>query len=108
MERVGDELVERIHALRPQLIREQAETEQRTYYSQDVHQALLDAGFYRMYVPRRYGGLEVDVPTFMRVGVEFARARHGRRLGRLPGRQSCSPGRLVVRRAAAGRRVLGG
>lgn len=77
MERVGDELVERIRALRPKLIRQQAETERRTYYSEDIHQALLDAGFYRMYVPRRYGGLEVDVPTFMRVGVEFARGDMG-------------------------------
>ena len=30
-----------------------------------------------MYVPRRYGGLEVDVPTFMRVGVEMARGDMG-------------------------------
>ncbi len=37
----------------------------------------MEAGFYRMYVPRRYGGLEVDVPTFMRVGVELARGDMG-------------------------------
>ena len=28
---------------------------------------------YRMFVPKRYGGLEVDVPTFMRVTAEIAR-----------------------------------
>ncbi|MBV9197826.1 MAG: acyl-CoA dehydrogenase family protein [Solirubrobacterales bacterium] len=77
IERVGDELVERARALRSQLIREQAETEERAYYSESVHRALLDAGFYRMYVPQRYGGLEVDVPTFMRVGVELARGDMG-------------------------------
>ena len=66
-------LVQRARALRPELVRQQAETEERTHYSEQLHRALQDAGFYRMYVPRRYGGLEVDVPTFMRVGVELAR-----------------------------------
>ena len=31
------------------------------------------AGFYRMLVPRRYGGYEVDLPTFLRVIVAIAR-----------------------------------
>lgn len=77
MERIGDELVARVRGLRPELIRRQAETEERTFYAHDIHQALLAAGFYQMYVPRRYGGLEVDVPTFMRVGVELARGDMG-------------------------------
>jgi alkylation response protein AidB-like acyl-CoA dehydrogenase len=72
-ELVADQLVARARALRPELVRAQAETEERTHYSPELHQALLEAGFYQMYVPRRYGGLEVDVPTFMRVGVELAR-----------------------------------
>jgi alkylation response protein AidB-like acyl-CoA dehydrogenase len=66
-------LVARARALRSELIRQQAETEERTHYSEQLHRALQDAGVYRMYIPRRYGGLEVDVPTFMRVGVELAR-----------------------------------
>ncbi len=66
-------LVACARALRPELVRQQAETEERTHYSPELHQALMDAGFYRMYVPRRYGGMEVDVPTFMRVGIELAR-----------------------------------
>jgi alkylation response protein AidB-like acyl-CoA dehydrogenase len=77
MERAGDELVQCARSLREQLVAEQAETERRATYSEEVHQTLLDAGFYRMYVPRRYGGLEVDVPTFMRVGVELARGDMG-------------------------------
>jgi 3-hydroxy-9,10-secoandrosta-1,3,5(10)-triene-9,17-dione monooxygenase len=67
------ELVERARALRPRLIAEQAETEARSTYSEGLHEAFLEAGFYHMYVPKRYGGLEVDVPTFMRVGVELGR-----------------------------------
>ena len=77
MERVGDQLVASARALREQLIAEQAETEERATFSEAVHEALLEAGFYRMYVPKRYGGLEVDVPTFMRVGVELARGDMG-------------------------------
>ena len=105
MERVGDQLVAAARALREQLIAEQAETEERATYSEEIHEALLEAGFYRMYVPRRYGGLEVDVPTFMRVGVELARGRHGRGVGRVPVGQPRAPGRLVVSRADPGRGV---
>ena len=38
-----------------------------------MHEEFQRAGFYRMFMPRRYGGLEVSVPTFMRVVVEIAR-----------------------------------
>ena len=38
-----------------------------------MHEAFRDAGFYRMLVPRRYGGLEVDLPTFYRVVTSIAR-----------------------------------
>src|ERR1700759_4361836 len=77
MRQGGDEVVQAARVLREQLIAEQSDTEERATYSEAVHEALLEAGFYRMYVPRRYGGLEVDVPTFMRVGVELARGDMG-------------------------------
>ena len=69
----ANELVERAIALRPQLVAEQAAAEERTYYSQELHEEFRNAGFYRMFMPRRYGGFEVDVPTFMRVVVELSR-----------------------------------
>ncbi|HUA48838.1 MAG TPA: acyl-CoA dehydrogenase family protein [Solirubrobacteraceae bacterium] len=68
-----DEMVARAVALRPQLVAEQGATERRTYYSQDTHEAFLNAGFYHLYVPRRYGGYEFDVPTYVRVVQEIAR-----------------------------------
>lgn len=71
------QLIERAVALRPKLIEAQAEAEARTYYSEEMHQEFQNAGFYRMFMPRRYGGLEVDVPTFMRVVVELARGCPG-------------------------------
>jgi 3-hydroxy-9,10-secoandrosta-1,3,5(10)-triene-9,17-dione monooxygenase len=68
-----DEIVARAAALRPRLVELQAETEERTYYAQGTHEEFLRAGFYRMLVPRRYGGYEFDLPTFLRVIMEIAR-----------------------------------
>ena len=67
------ELVARATALRPRLVELQAETEARTYHSQEIHEEFLRAGFYRTLVPRRYGGYEFDFPTFLRVVIEIAR-----------------------------------
>ena len=47
-----DELVARAVALRPKLIAAQADTEERTYHSEELHQDFLDAGFYRCYALR--------------------------------------------------------
>jgi 3-hydroxy-9,10-secoandrosta-1,3,5(10)-triene-9,17-dione monooxygenase len=69
----ADELVARAVALRPELIERQAEAEARTYYSEEMHQKFLDAGFYRTYVPRRFGGYEFDVKTMTRIQLELAR-----------------------------------
>ncbi len=67
------EILARAEALRPKLVERQAETERRTYYPKSTHADFLQAGFYRMLVPRRYGGYEFDLPTFLRVAVELAR-----------------------------------
>ena len=45
-------------ALRPKLYAEQAATEARSYYSQELHEAFRDAGFYRLLMPRA-----IDVMT---------------------------------------------
>jgi 3-hydroxy-9,10-secoandrosta-1,3,5(10)-triene-9,17-dione monooxygenase len=67
------EIVARAEALRPGLIERQAETEELTYYPEITHREFLEAGFYRILQPRRYGGLELDVPTFVRVIMEVSR-----------------------------------
>jgi 3-hydroxy-9,10-secoandrosta-1,3,5(10)-triene-9,17-dione monooxygenase len=67
------EMIARAVALRPDLVADQAETERRTYYSPQMHQRFLDAGFYHLYVPHRYGGYEFDVPAYMRIVQEIAR-----------------------------------
>ena len=66
-------MVARASALRPKLLAQQAETEARTYYSEELHRDFDRAGFYRLYVPHRYGGYAFDVPTYMAVARELAR-----------------------------------
>ena len=66
-------MIDRAIALRADLVADQAETEKRTYYSPEMHERFLAAGFYHLYVPRRYGGYEFDVPTYLRVVQEIAR-----------------------------------
>ena len=65
-----EELLARAIALRPELIEHQADAEARAFYSEAMHQKFLDAGFYRTYVPRRYGGHEFDVRTMTRLQLE--------------------------------------
>jgi len=62
-----DELVARARALVSQLIAEQAQTEERSFYSEHMHEAFKEAGFYRMLVPKRFGGYEMDLKSFYRV-----------------------------------------
>lgn len=61
------ELLARARALVPLLREEQEETERRGFYSQELHERFLDAGFYRTLQPRRFGGYEFDLPTFWRL-----------------------------------------
>ena len=68
-----EEMIARAAALRPKLLDQQEETEERTYYSEDLHEEFLRAGFYRTYIPRRYGGYEFGVDTYCRVLQELAR-----------------------------------
>ena len=68
-----EEMIARAVKLRERLVAEQEATERRTYYSREMHEAFLAAGFYHLYVPRRYGGYEFDVPTYVGVVQEIAR-----------------------------------
>ncbi len=66
-------LLERARALRPAVEEQAAETERLTHISEALHERFEEAGFYRMLMPRRYGGLETDLPTYVRVWMEIAR-----------------------------------
>jgi 3-hydroxy-9,10-secoandrosta-1,3,5(10)-triene-9,17-dione monooxygenase len=67
------QLIQAVIDLRPELVAAQAETEERTYYAESMHEAIRSAGLYRVVQPRRFGGLEFDFPTFTRLQIEMAR-----------------------------------
>jgi 3-hydroxy-9,10-secoandrosta-1,3,5(10)-triene-9,17-dione monooxygenase len=67
------DVIARAEAIAGTLVARQAETEQRTHYAADTHEEFARAGFYRILVPRRYGGYEFGVDTFMRVSMALAR-----------------------------------
>jgi 3-hydroxy-9,10-secoandrosta-1,3,5(10)-triene-9,17-dione monooxygenase len=67
------EVIARAKAIAATLVDRQAETEQRTFYAQDTHDEFAAAGFYRLLVPRGYGGYEFGPDTFLRVAIELAR-----------------------------------
>ncbi|MER7012747.1 acyl-CoA dehydrogenase family protein [Saccharopolyspora sp. NPDC000359] len=67
------EAVARAEAIAAGLVDRQAETEQRTYCAPDIHEQFLTAGLYRLLVPRRYGGHELDAGTFARVCMAISR-----------------------------------
>jgi 3-hydroxy-9,10-secoandrosta-1,3,5(10)-triene-9,17-dione monooxygenase len=68
-----DEAVARAEAIAAGLVDRQAETERLTRCAPDVHEQFVDAGLYRLLVPRRFGGHELGVDTFARVGMAIAR-----------------------------------
>ncbi|MER7211556.1 acyl-CoA dehydrogenase family protein [Streptosporangium sp. NPDC000239] len=68
-----NEVLARAEAIAPTLVGLQAETEQRTHYSRRTHEEFARAGFHRILVPRRYGGYEFGIDTFMRVVTTLAR-----------------------------------
>src|SRR5215813_8563892 len=70
-------LIERAKALRPLIRKEQEASEQRGYYSEDLHREFLKAGFYGIVQPRMFGGYEFDLTTFYRVMVEVSRGDPG-------------------------------
>jgi 3-hydroxy-9,10-secoandrosta-1,3,5(10)-triene-9,17-dione monooxygenase len=64
-----EEVVARAEAIARTLVARQNEVEERTYYAADIHEEFRKAGFYRILVPRRYGGYEFGVDTFVRVSM---------------------------------------
>jgi 3-hydroxy-9,10-secoandrosta-1,3,5(10)-triene-9,17-dione monooxygenase len=68
-----EDLIALAEAIAPSLTDRQAETEKRTFYAPDVHERFAKAGFYRILVPRRYGGYEYGIDTFLRVSMALAR-----------------------------------
>ena len=71
------DMIARAIALRPMIRADQAAAEERGTYSPELHQAFLDAGFYRILQPRMFGGYEFTVPDFYRTMLEVSRGDPG-------------------------------
>ena len=67
------ELLRRAKALIPLLREDQEETEQSGRVSDKLFDALTDAEIFKILLPRRYGGFEYGLDTFVDVGFEVAR-----------------------------------
>ncbi|WP_160331179.1 acyl-CoA dehydrogenase family protein [Bradyrhizobium macuxiense] len=67
------DLVDRAAAMRDVLRDTQDETDARGYFSEEINQRFVEAGFYRILQPKMFGGYEFDYETFFRVMVEISR-----------------------------------
>ncbi|MEX2208073.1 MAG: acyl-CoA dehydrogenase family protein [Myxococcota bacterium] len=70
----GQALLARIEALLPALAAEAAESERLRRPTDASIRMLEDSGLFRMMVPRAYGGLELDLDTFLAVGLALGEA----------------------------------
>lgn len=66
-------LIDKAIELRPLLREQQAETEERGYYSTEIRDRLNDAGFYAAIQPKMFGGLESSLSDYFRMIIELAR-----------------------------------
>lgn len=66
-EDVRQTIVQRARDMIPELVARQAETEARTHYAPDLHEAFKQAGFYEILNPKKFGGLDLDVKTYYQV-----------------------------------------
>ncbi len=66
-------LIEAARRIRPRLRERQQETEENGRFAPDINEYLVEHGFYRMLMPRLFGGLEIGVANFFTVISELAR-----------------------------------
>src|SRR5215213_4668811 len=109
-----EELVARAAGLRERLYADADEAEERGGYSPEMHQAFVDAGFYRMLQPRMFGGYEMALADYFRVIIEIGRgdpqtgwalclaAGHAFQIGAFFGEPARSPAARRRRSTAAG------
>lgn len=67
------QIIERARDMVPTLRLRQEEAEELGRLPESTSRDFIDAGFYRLLQPRRFGGYEFDLPTFSRVAIALAR-----------------------------------
>lgn len=68
------ELLQRIEGLLPMIEAHAAEAERQRKPVDAVMRAISDTGIYRYFVPKRFGGLEFGMQTFIRIGIALGGA----------------------------------
>jgi 3-hydroxy-9,10-secoandrosta-1,3,5(10)-triene-9,17-dione monooxygenase len=66
-------MIARARAMIPTLRQRQAQAEDAGRLLEETNRDFLEAGFYRIVQPRRFGGYEFGLPTYVRVMMEIAR-----------------------------------
>ena len=72
-ELTAEAMVQRARDMVPVLRERQAYCEEIGRLPDETSREFIDAGFYRILQPRRFGGYEFDLPTFTRVAIELSR-----------------------------------
>ncbi|HTO06519.1 MAG TPA: hypothetical protein VMR86_05615 [Myxococcota bacterium] len=70
----ADGLLERVRALAPLIAERAADAELRRKPDDEVIEALKRTGVFRSFVPKRFGGYEIDLDLFMDIGVAVSEA----------------------------------
>ncbi len=70
-------LVQTARDMRDEIISYSVEGQEVTHIPEGLHRRFEEVGFYKMYIPRAHGGLEVSPTTFFRVVLEISRADMG-------------------------------
>ena len=70
----ADGLVERVRALTPTIAAKSFEAEAQRRPLDEVIDALKATGVFRSFVPKRYGGYEIDMATYVDIGLAVAEA----------------------------------
>ena len=68
-----ESLTEKAAAMVPTLLERQREADELRRMPDSTHRDFLDAGFYRIFQPRRYGGLECENRTIIDIAVQLGR-----------------------------------
>ncbi len=72
-----ERLVSAARSMRDEIISHSAEGQRITHIPEALHHRFEEEGFYKLYIPRAHGGLEVPPVTFFKVVQEIARADMG-------------------------------
>ena len=67
-----EELIDRARSLAPLFADQAAASERLRRPTDEAMKAVEDAEIFKLMVPRRYGGLELDMDTFIEVGLALA------------------------------------